>query len=83
MGWFGLWWIDERTVMNKEALQRRAEVAMWGSMACAQPWFVAGSKWAFVWAAMALASWLVARLAGNIDRQTDFVQRAFYWWNRR
>lgn len=68
--------------MNNEALQRRAEVAMWGSMACAQPWFVAGSKWGLAFAGMAVASWLVARLAGSIDRQTAFVQRVFYWWQR-
>jgi hypothetical protein len=65
--------------MDREALQRRAEVAMWGSMACAQPWFVAGSKWGLVFAAMAVASWLVARLAGSLDGQTNFVQRAFRW----
>jgi hypothetical protein len=65
--------------MDRQALQRRAEVAMWGSMACAQPWFVAGSKWGAVFAAMAGAAWLVARLAGNLDGQTDFVRRAFCW----
>jgi hypothetical protein len=69
--------------IDRQALQRRAEVAMWGSLACAQPWFVAGSKVGLVFAAMAFLSWLVARLAGSVNRHTDFVQRAFYWWTRR
>jgi hypothetical protein len=70
-------------MMSREILQRRAEVAMWGSMACAQPWFVDGSKVGLIFAAMAVASWLVARLAGSMDRQTEFVQRVFYWWTGR
>ena len=65
--------------MNLEALQRRAEVAMWGCFACAQPWFVAGSRWGTVWALAGIAAWLVARLSGSLDSQTDFVQRAFRW----
>lgn len=65
--------------MNREALQRRAEVAFWGCLACAQPWLVDGSRWALVWTVLASASWVTARLAGNLDSHTDFVQRAFRW----
>lgn len=65
--------------MDREALQRRAEVAMWGCFACAQPWFVAGSRWGVVWGVAGTVAWLVARMAGTLDGQTDFVQRAFRW----
>jgi hypothetical protein len=51
--------------MDRQALQRRAEVAMWGCLACAQPWLVAGSKWGAVWGLAAGAAWLVARMAGS------------------
>jgi hypothetical protein len=50
--------------MDRQALQRRAEVAMWGCLACAQPWLVAGSKWGAVWGVAGAAAWLVARMAG-------------------
>ena len=65
--------------MDKDALQRRAEVAMWGCLACAQPWLVAGSKWGALWGVAGAAAWLVARMAGSLNSQTDFVQRAFRW----
>ena len=69
----------KRKTMDPKTLERRAEVAMWGCLACAQPWIAAGSRWGHAWAAAAAAAWLVARIAGNLDSQTDFVQRAFRW----
>lgn len=65
--------------MNRDTLQRRAETAFWGCLACAQPWLVAGSRWAVYWLVIAVAAWLVARLNESLDSQTDFVQRAFRW----
>lgn len=65
--------------MNRDTLQRRAEIAFWGCLACAQPWLVAGSRWSGVWMLAASAAWLVARLNESLDSQTDFVQRAFRW----
>lgn len=65
--------------MNRDALQRRSEVAFWGCLACAQPWLVTESPWAVVWVTLACAAWVVARMAANLDGQTDFVQRAFRW----
>lgn len=52
--------------MNKEALQRRAEVAMWGCLACAQPWLILGQgPWGFLFSGAALVAWLVALDAGR------------------
>ena len=58
--------------MNNQALQSRAEVGMWGCLACAQPWMVAGSGWAFVWCAAAIACWGAAKLAGRKAREPDY-----------
>lgn len=49
--------------MDKAALQRRAEVAFWGCLACAQPWLVVDSKMALVWAGAAVVAWFLARKA--------------------
>jgi len=46
-----------------QQLQSRAEVAMWGCLACAQPWAVAGSWVAHVWTLFAFAALVVARKA--------------------
>ena len=50
--------------MDRQELQQRAEVAMWGCMACAQPWFAAGKvEGGFLFAFAALAALLVALAA--------------------
>lgn len=67
--------------MERQALQRRAEVAMWGCLACAQPWLVAGSKWGAAWGFAAAAAWLVARLASG--SQTVRVNQAYTGYTPR
>lgn len=42
----------------------RAEIFMWGALACAQPWFAVGKVAAgSAWTAIALLAWLAARLS--------------------
>lgn len=46
---------------RKAWLQLRAEVAMFGCLACAQPWMVAGNLTWIAWSLAAMLAWLVAR----------------------
>lgn len=63
-------------------LQHRAEIAMWGSFACAQPWLVAGSSWAAIWLFCGMAAWLVARMAGKPE-STIVVEQRYTGYNPR
>lgn len=43
-------------------LKMRAEITMWGALACAQPWFAAGQmKPGYFFAGIALLAWLIAK----------------------
>lgn len=51
--------------MNNEQVQR-AEIFMWGALACAQPWFAMGrTAIGSVWTGVALIAWAVARFGGR------------------
>ena len=56
---------ERMNAIDRDILQGRAEVAMWGCLACAQPWFVAGSAWGWLWAAAAVVACMLARMAGR------------------
>jgi hypothetical protein len=45
--------------MITQELKQRAHIVMWGCLACAQPWLVAGSLWGTFWTALAVVASLI------------------------